>query len=96
LLLFAFLPKSLIIALAIFEILDQYPLFGFCSALGVRTRAMGVNLEALIEMPRRMNFALASANPLSLCRNRADFNVIQVDLIISGPKSAIVTNERFI
>ena len=41
----------MITALAIFEILDQYDPFGFCSALGVRTRAMGVNPDALLEGP---------------------------------------------
>ena len=86
----------MIIALAIFEILDQYPLFRFCSDLSVRARVMSVGPGALIETSLRIELGRIGVNLLSLCRNRANFHVIQVDLLISGPESAIVTKERFI
>jgi hypothetical protein len=56
---------------------------------------MGLAPVGLAEASRRIGLGVAGANLPPLCRNGADFCVVQVGLLISGPKSAVVTNERF-
>jgi hypothetical protein len=82
-------------ALAILEILDKYPLLGFCSALRVRVREWRAETGALIDALSVINLGVDDVNFLFLCRNRTNFHMIQVDLLISGPESAVIANERF-
>lgn len=90
-----FFPSSTTIALAILEILDQYPLLGSCSALRVRVREWRAETEALIEALSVINLGLEDVNFLSLCRNRTNLHMVQVGLLINGPESAVIANERF-